>query len=159
MMQIHPVMASLSEKHFANGPNNPTAFAFFGGDQLQVRMGSSTLAKQTPETDLRNRPRNRPAKETPEANFPSRAPHFETHLKYNSVVQWFDMNVLTTLAFEMKNTDVRSTNLSTVHIVAFVFQESTWVFVVPHTLANHMRPKLSESKSSCTTCCWDSTNL
>ena len=28
----------------------------FWGDQLQVRLGSSTLAKQTPETDLRNRP-------------------------------------------------------------------------------------------------------
>ena len=34
-------------------------FVFFGGDQLQVRLGSSALAKQTPE-DLRNRPRNRP---------------------------------------------------------------------------------------------------
>ena len=30
------------------------------GDQLQVRLGSSTLAKQTPETDFRNRPRNTP---------------------------------------------------------------------------------------------------
>ena len=35
-------------------------FVFFGGDQLQVRLGSSALAKQTPEIDLRNRPRNRP---------------------------------------------------------------------------------------------------
>ncbi len=30
------------------------------------------------ETDPRNIPRNRPAKQTPEANFPSRTPHFET---------------------------------------------------------------------------------
>ena len=31
------------------------------------------------ETDPRNIPRNRPAKQTPETNFPSRQPHFETH--------------------------------------------------------------------------------
>ena len=41
------------------------------------------MAKQTPKTDLRNTPRNRPpkhtTKQTPEANFPSRTRHFETN--------------------------------------------------------------------------------
>ncbi len=44
-----------------------------------IFLGSATLSKAGKfdfgETD----PRNRPAKQTPEANFPSRTPHFETH--------------------------------------------------------------------------------
>ena len=67
---------------------------FFFRDQLQVRLGSLTLAKHTPKhppktdpsfaffylrREVGNTPRNRPAKHTPETNFPVRHCHSKTH--------------------------------------------------------------------------------
>ena len=54
--------------NLGESPNRLTLYCFFfcggGSATFSIRLGSSTLAKQTPETyletDLRNRPRNRP---------------------------------------------------------------------------------------------------
>ena len=56
----------------------------FGETDPRNRPSKQTLefklyeVEELCETGPRNIPRNRPAKQTPEANFPSRTPHFET---------------------------------------------------------------------------------
>jgi len=75
---------------FLGWPTSSKAGKFGFGETDPRNRPSKQTTKQTAhfclsiwgercETDPRNIPRNRPAKQAPEANFPSRTPHFETH--------------------------------------------------------------------------------
>ena len=97
----HAPAVNKSDKHiliwvciFWGWPTSSKAGKFGFGETDPRNRPSKQTTKQTAhfclsiwgercETDPQNIPRNRPAKQAPEANFPSRTPHFETHVQHS----------------------------------------------------------------------------